>query len=120
MKPTVVVVIEGGLVHSAIADVPASVVVVDLDTEGADEDKVERISGIDSDVYVTHLPEPEIDPDFVGQFAAEKEDDEQWFRNHYTCPRCGHTWQDAWTAQCDDDCPSCGKRHISPTHSEDM
>lgn len=42
------------------------------------------------------------------------------FRNHYTCPQCGHSWQDSWTATCDDDCPSCGKRHISPTHSEDM
>jgi rubrerythrin len=45
---------------------------------------------------------------------------EQWFRNHYTCPQCGHSWQDTWTATCDDDCPACGKRHISPTHSEDL
>ena len=52
------------------------------------------------------------------QYADQ--DEEQWFRNHYTCPQCGHSWQDTWTATCDDDCPACGKRHISPTHSEDV
>ena len=41
------------------------------------------------------------------------------FINHYTCPRCSHQWQDRWSAMCDDDCPSCGLRHITPTHSED-
>lgn len=41
------------------------------------------------------------------------------FLNHYKCPSCGHTWSDVWTAQCDDDCPSCGARHISPHKSDD-
>jgi hypothetical protein len=37
------------------------------------------------------------------------------FINHYECPRCNH----AWSSQCDDDCPACGCRHISPIDSED-
>jgi len=42
------------------------------------------------------------------------------FRNLYHCPRCGHAWSDVWSAQCDDDCPACGARHISPYKSEDV
>lgn len=41
------------------------------------------------------------------------------FRNMYKCPRCAHEWDDVWPAQCDDDCPNCGARHISPYDSED-
>lgn len=41
------------------------------------------------------------------------------FINYYECPECGHKWEDTWTAMCDDDCPNCGCRHISPYESED-
>jgi hypothetical protein len=41
------------------------------------------------------------------------------FRNCYRCPTCGGEWTDVWPAQCDDDCPLCGARHISPYKSED-
>jgi predicted nucleic acid-binding Zn-ribbon protein len=41
------------------------------------------------------------------------------FRNHYACPRCGHEWTDVWECQCDDDCPACGCRHVSPSKSAD-
>jgi predicted nucleic acid-binding Zn-ribbon protein len=41
------------------------------------------------------------------------------FRNFYTCYRCGYEWQDIWSATCDDDCPHCGARYVSPTESED-
>jgi len=41
------------------------------------------------------------------------------FENHYDCPRCGQAWTDTWPHQCDDDCPTCGARHISPSFSED-
>jgi hypothetical protein len=34
------------------------------------------------------------------------------FHNVYECP-CGCAWTDTWTAQCDDECPECGK-DISP------
>ncbi len=39
--------------------------------------------------------------------------------NHYRCDQCGHEWSDEWECAVDDDCPSCGARHISPTESED-
>jgi len=41
------------------------------------------------------------------------------FINHYKCPQCGHTWCDEWSATCDNDCPNCGARHISPYKSDD-
>lgn len=43
-----------------------------------------------------------------------------WFLNHYECPRCSCTWDDAWSCTCDDDCPECGMRHISPYDSTDL
>jgi len=42
------------------------------------------------------------------------------FLNHYQCPRCDHEWSDEWSCQCDDDCPACGLRHISPADSDDI
>jgi predicted nucleic acid-binding Zn-ribbon protein len=43
-----------------------------------------------------------------------------WFRNHYTCARCGASWQDEWSAMCEDDCAECGARHMSPEESENL
>lgn len=40
------------------------------------------------------------------------------FVNRYTCYQCGHDWSDEWSCACDDDCPACGARHMSP-HSSD-
>lgn len=34
--------------------------------------------------------------------------------NEYTCPACGTEWESEWDCACDDDCPSCGLRAISP------
>ena len=42
------------------------------------------------------------------------------WRNFYKCPTCGHEWEDSWDCQCDDDCPECGERHISPYESEEI
>jgi DNA-directed RNA polymerase subunit RPC12/RpoP len=42
------------------------------------------------------------------------------FRNSYRCERCGHEWEDVWSASCDDDCPACGARHMSPYRSEEL
>ena len=36
------------------------------------------------------------------------------FRNFYRRATCGHESTDVWSAQCDDDCPLCGARHMSP------
>lgn len=43
-----------------------------------------------------------------------------WFRNHYECDECGETWADEWSCTCDDDCPNCGARHVSPVDSQDL
>ena len=43
-----------------------------------------------------------------------------WFRNHYRCDRCDGEWTDEWSSMCDDDCPGCGARHMSPSHSDDL
>jgi DNA-directed RNA polymerase subunit RPC12/RpoP len=43
-----------------------------------------------------------------------------WYRNYYECARCGRNWQDEWSCTCDDDCPHCGARHMSPTDSDDL
>jgi len=42
------------------------------------------------------------------------------FRNYYRCTECGCEWIDIWSAQCDDDCPWCNARHMSPYKSEDV
>jgi len=43
-----------------------------------------------------------------------------WYRNYYECARCGHRWRDKWSCMCDDDCRSCGARHMSPYNSDDL
>jgi len=42
------------------------------------------------------------------------------FRNYYECDRCGHRWSDDWSCMCDDDCPECGARHMSPYKRDDL
>lgn len=55
----------------------------------------------------------------IGDCDDCQEHDAPEFINHYKCYRCAHEWVDQWTAQCDDDCPECGARHVSPHTSED-
>ena len=43
-----------------------------------------------------------------------------YFVNHYECPKCERCWQDVWSATCDDECPYCGLRDISPVRSEEL
>ena len=43
-----------------------------------------------------------------------------WFRNHYACDQCKKSWTDEWFATCDDDCPHCSARHMSPHQSDDL
>ena len=43
-----------------------------------------------------------------------------WFLNYYLCERCEMTWTDEWSCMCDDDCPRCGARHMSPYKSDDL
>lgn len=43
-----------------------------------------------------------------------------WYLNYYICERCDSTWTDEWSCTCDDDCPRCGARHMSPRDSDDL
>ena len=43
-----------------------------------------------------------------------------WYRNYYQCARCDYEWSDDWSCMCDDDCPKCGARHMSPYESDDL
>jgi hypothetical protein len=43
-----------------------------------------------------------------------------WFANHYLCAQCDAPWADEWSCMCDDDCPRCGERHMSPFKSKDL
>ena len=43
-----------------------------------------------------------------------------WFRNYYTCASCAEDWTDEWSCMCDDDCPHCGARHMTPYESDDL
>lgn len=46
-------------------------------------------------------------------------DEGRQYRNFYVCPDCGTSWEDIWDAQCDDECPHCQLKNISPYKSED-
>jgi hypothetical protein len=43
-----------------------------------------------------------------------------WFLNLYRCAECKRIWTDEWSCMCDDDCPHCGARHMSPFDSESL
>ena len=43
-----------------------------------------------------------------------------WFLNVYRCERCTKIWTDEWSCLCDDECPHCGARDMSPFRSEDL
>jgi predicted nucleic acid-binding Zn-ribbon protein len=43
-----------------------------------------------------------------------------WFLNIYRCARCNRIWTDEWSCMCDDECPHCGIRDMSPFQSEDL
>ena len=50
----------------------------------------------------------------------EEELESKRFRNFYRCPSCGHEWEDEWDSMCDDQCPCCHLKNISPYRSEDL
>lgn len=47
------------------------------------------------------------------------EDEEAKFRNFYRCDDCSEEWDDEWSCQCDDECPTCGVSY-TPYKSEDI
>ena len=43
-----------------------------------------------------------------------------WFINRYECERCKEEWTDQWSCMCDDECPQCGARDMTPCESEEL
>ena len=43
-----------------------------------------------------------------------------WFLNFYKCDRCRRRWTDEWSCMCDDTCPRCGMRDMTPYESEEL
>lgn len=43
-----------------------------------------------------------------------------WYLNVYRCDRCNKVWTDEWSCMCDDECPHCGFRDMTPFRSEDL
>ena len=43
-----------------------------------------------------------------------------WFLNFYKCDQCRRRWTDEWSCMCDDECPRCGARDMTPYNSEDL
>jgi hypothetical protein len=85
---------------------------------------VDRLFGgknIEWQVAILEDVPDEIKTDALGNLEPEDdEEEENRFLNYYKCPRCEHEWTDEWSATCDDDCPNCGCRHVSPYKSEDL
>jgi rubrerythrin len=46
--------------------------------------------------------------------------EEKLFRNFYKCPKCGYEWSDTWDSKCNDFCPACQERDITPYQSDDI
>lgn len=80
MKPNVAVIVRGGIVQEVVADLPVNLTVIDCDTEGYDEDRLDEIEGMDKPAYVIRQA-IEINPGhklfhgsrFVKQFVEEGE-----------------------------------------------
>jgi len=94
-----VIKIENSLIVGAYADGPVDLTIVETDSN-VDGGKPEITSPALESLGKLEMP--------------------AWFCNHYKCGRCGHEWEDEWSASCDDDCPSCGARHWSPTRSDNL
>jgi hypothetical protein len=43
-----------------------------------------------------------------------------WFLNFYRCDTCERIWTDEWSCTCDDECPHCGARDMSPFDSQNL
>ena len=43
-----------------------------------------------------------------------------WFLNFYKCDECHRRWTDDWSCMCDDQCPHCHARDMTPYRAEDL
>lgn len=65
----IVVVIEGGIVQRVISDVEAEVAILDLDTEGADQEEIVEVEGIGEAYIYEGITETEVDSELVNKIS---------------------------------------------------
>jgi hypothetical protein len=56
-RTRVVVMMEGGLIHGILSDVDTEVLILDADTEGADENQVKEIALLDDEGNLSNMKE---------------------------------------------------------------
>ena len=78
-SPRIVIEMEGGLIQTITANVKAEVLILDVDTEGGDEDAIREVThwnGRKEEVYSRGIDEPEVIAEYVdfyfNQFAQEE------------------------------------------------
>ena len=77
-KQKIVIFLEGGLVQRIEADHKAEIVILDFDTQGGDDERIEPIRDVDgevSDAFVSHWwiePDPKTVGYFLGQLARRE------------------------------------------------
>ncbi|HHV49175.1 MAG TPA: hypothetical protein GXX56_09500 [Rhodocyclaceae bacterium] len=124
-SPTIVVEMDGSAIHCVRASAPATVILLDADTEAAEEGRAQEVNG--EDVYVHHYQltgqanegSDGIDSAFVASVLDQiaKSSEPTLWTNYYRCP-CGEAWEDEWESACNDKCPRCNKE-IEPYISDD-
>lgn len=70
-----------------------------------------------AEVDGSDLPSDDFRP--PGKYDGQEEETTDKFLVHYLCPVCACYWTLTSDCTCDDDCPSCGERHVSPESWED-
>lgn len=73
MKPTIAIIVEGGMVQNILSDTPITTVVIDHDTEGTPDNELSRVDGVDTGIILSHFT-PELNPQFVKQFAENEQE----------------------------------------------
>ena len=85
-KPKVVVMMEGGVIYDILSSVPMEVLILDADTEGADEDRIQEIVLLDDEGNPSDMTEenyvsmwdvpgdPNIVEHYFNQAGEEKSD----------------------------------------------
>lgn len=70
MKPTIAIIVQGGIVQNVVSDAPVNVAIIDHDVEGSEAHQTTTAEGVNTPVFLAHM-EPELNPEFVKQFAEE-------------------------------------------------
>jgi rubrerythrin len=85
--------------------------------EGYTDERYEEMLGVLRGMAEQPVPLASIT---VTEGDGDEDEEKRLFLNKYTCPDCGESWEDQWSCGCDDECPHCGARNISPVESIEL